>query len=158
MKTHTWGPSPSHVFPPRERDISADRFSASSSGSRPRGRSRIAVVFELTRNPSVSRFQSPVIIAWEKKKRNLVRAQRVMREYIKREREREEKRKRVITKTTDSLCIELDAIEKKNASLWLLPLKLTRFSLSRLDVCVLARVFSPALSPRPLRLSPRSLG
>ena len=102
MKTHTWGPSPSHVFPPRERDISADRFSASSSGSRPRGRSRIAVVFELTRNPSVSRFQSPVIIAWEKKKRNLVRAQRAMREYIKREREREEKR-RERELTTDSL-------------------------------------------------------
>ena len=84
--------SPSRVFPPLALDISVDRFSASSSGSRPRGRSRIAVVFELTRNPSVSRFQSPVIIAWEKKKRNLVRAQRAMREYIKRERDRREEK------------------------------------------------------------------
>jgi len=36
-----------------------------------------------------------------------------------------------------------------------LPPKSKRFSLSRLCECALARASSPALSPRPLKLSPR---
>ena len=88
-------------------------------------------------------------------------------EYIKRERERERAvfgaRERELT-TVDSKKTSFNGRGKgkKNALsrriTRIVPLKLTRFSLSRLDECVLARAFSPALSPRPLRLSPRSLG
>jgi len=53
--------SPSRVFPPLALDISVDRFSASSSGSRLAGRWRIAVGCAPDQNPSVSRFQSPVV-------------------------------------------------------------------------------------------------